>query len=479
MSERPTPLSPRQPPPGRQFPCLKCGARLDFDPAASALHCPYCGYTQPIAPADRAVCEHDFQSEVQYAPETTLPGHSCEVRCGACGAIVLLEDKVATDRCPYCGSHLENKPQAAQAMIAPEAVLPFTIDERRAVAAFTAWINSRWFAPNELKKLANLGRLDGVYVPFWTFDSMTYTHYTGQRGDDYQEVETYTERDAQGNLVTRQRTVMRTRWYPVAGQVQHFFDDVLVRASTSIPEHFVRAWMPHDLHGLEPFRPDFLSGFKTERYTIGPREGFTAARQIMDQTIRQLCCQQIGGNHQQLHTVQTQHVGVTFKHVLLPTWLASYRYRGQAYRVLINGRTGAVQGDRPYSWLKITLLVLLILTAILAVVLAIRWANRPGRVAQPLPVQSVPAALARPAAAGSIITLTTRANGADLAAPHPGDLPPAGRRAAAGLGRPVSLALGHLDGRRAVGRLPGVPGPSWRLLYARLARSAHRRDASL
>src|SRR5262249_2340649 len=157
----------------------------------------------------------------------------------------------------------------------------------------------------------------------------------------------------QGNMVTRQRTVTRTRWYPVCGEVRHFFDAVLVCASGGIPPYYTRGLTHAELKDLEPFRPDYLSGFKTERYPLGPREGFSQAKQIMDQTIRQLCCRDIGGNHQQLATVHTQHVGVTFKHILLPLWLASYRYRGQSYRVLINGRTGAVKGDRPYSWAKI------------------------------------------------------------------------------------------------------------------------------
>lgn len=148
MDHAPVPAEPKGPPPGRQFPCVKCGARLDFDPSARALRCPYCGNVQQIAPADRAVREHDFQSEVlPDVPEAPLPGRSTEVKCGGCGAVVLLEDKVRTDRCPYCGRHLENEPQSAAAMIAPEAVLPFGVPERQAVEAFSRWIDGLWFAP--------------------------------------------------------------------------------------------------------------------------------------------------------------------------------------------------------------------------------------------------------------------------------------------------------------------------------------------
>src|SRR5262249_22290756 len=153
----------------------------------------------------------------------TIEGRSSQVTCTGCGAVLLLQDQVVTDACPYCGTHLENQPQSAEAMIAPEGLLPFGFPERQAGAAFNRRGGSRWFAPTAFYKLADLGRLNGVYVPFWTYDSMTYTHYTGQRGDDYQEMETYTETNADGEAETKTRSVTRTRWTYVSGRVQHFF----------------------------------------------------------------------------------------------------------------------------------------------------------------------------------------------------------------------------------------------------------------
>jgi hypothetical protein len=85
--------------------------------------------------------------------------------------------------------------------------------------------------------------------------------------------------------------------------------------------------------------------------------------------IRRLIDSDIGGDHQQINSVQTQNVGVTFKHLLLPLWLAVYRYQNQTYRILVNARTGEVAGRRPYSWLKITLLVLLCLILVLGLIL--------------------------------------------------------------------------------------------------------------
>src|SRR5437016_8383591 len=176
------PTLTKAPPAGRKFPCAACGAKLDFDPASRALKCPYCGHVEQIQSTGGDVEEHDLEAYLKHHAGVDLvaiPGRSEQVRCTGCGAVVLLEDKLATDRCPYCSTHLENKPETAEAMIAPESLLPFAVDQRQARAAFTQWIAGLWFAPTELKKLADLGQLSGVYVPFWTYDSMTYTHYTG------------------------------------------------------------------------------------------------------------------------------------------------------------------------------------------------------------------------------------------------------------------------------------------------------------
>jgi len=358
----------------RKFPCKACGAKLDFDPSQRSLKCPYCGHEEKIEPSRQGVQELDYQAYLskQAGDGGAIEGRSTEVKCAGCGAVVLLEDKVATDKCPFCGTHLESAgSQGAQGQIRPECILPFALTSRQAMDAFNQWIAGRWFAPGDLKALANMGQLSGVYIPYWTYDSMTYTHYEGQRGEDYTETEYYTETDAEGKTVQRSRQVTKTRWYYVSGEVDHFFNDVLVCASRSLPGDMIGRLQQWDLPDLEGFRPEFLSGFKTERYAVGLGEGFGVAQQMMDPQIRRMCEQDIGGDHQRLLEVKTQHVGVTFKHLLLPIWLAVYRYKDQPYRILVNARTGEVVGSRPYSWGKIALLVVAIVIVLLIVMLVI------------------------------------------------------------------------------------------------------------
>lgn len=373
----------------RKYPCEQCGAKLDFDPAVQSLHCPYCGFQKAIEQPAQGVEERDWDQfwSQQTTHEEQLPEHASEVVCTACGAVVILDDKIVTDACPYCARHLENEPQAARSMILPGAILPFAITRQQAIASFTEWLQSRWFAPSQLKNFSNLGKLSGVYLPYWTFDSMTDSHYKGMRGDDYTEIEhymdheTHTQTDAHGNTTTtthpvmKTRTVTKTSWSSASGEVNHFFNDLLVCASTTLPAELIAQLEPWDLPSLVEFRAEYLSGFQTERYTVGLKEGFFRAEAMMEPQIKKLCCQDIGGDHQTISFLKTDHTEITFKHLLLPVWVAAFRFRDQPFRILINARTGEVVGTRPYSFAKITFLVLGIIAAVALVAFIIAAAS--------------------------------------------------------------------------------------------------------
>ncbi len=58
---------------------------------------------------------------------------------------------------------------------------------------------------------------------------------------------------------------------------------------------------------------------------------------------------------QQISSMNTAHAAVTFKHLLLPLWMMAHKFQGKTYQVVVNAATGEVQGDRPWSWIKIAL----------------------------------------------------------------------------------------------------------------------------
>lgn len=344
------------PPADRRFPCPACGADLRFQPGEGRLFCDHCGHAEPLTqerPATGAIPETAFRRGI----EDQLPAAETDElhlsRCPNCGAEIRFDAAVHATECPFCATPVVADPGLTR-RIRPRGVAPFLIPEDQARRAMGDWLGSLWFAPSGLVAYARKGRrLEGVYLPFWTFDADTQSDYSGRRGTIYYTSEQVTVRDAQGRLRTEMRQVQHVRWTPVAGRVRRFFDDVLVLASRALPERHTTDLAPWDLSRLEPYQPEFLAGFRAESYSVTLDQGMDQARALMDRTIERDVRFDIGGDRQQIDRIDTDISHVTFKHVLLPVWSAAYRFGGESYRFVVNGQTGKVSGERPWSVAKL------------------------------------------------------------------------------------------------------------------------------
>jgi ribosomal protein S27AE len=339
------------------YPCPNCGASTALAPGTDSLRCGHCDHVVPIERSTAPIHEHDFQAalrEAQRAPLDSFTRGGKEMQCKNCGARVVMTGQA--QRCAFCDTAMVAEVTATASTIVPECLLPFALDQDSAGERYKIWLRRRWFAPNDLGRCARRGALDGVYLPYWTYDARTTTQYTGARGEHYYVTEHYT--DSQGKRQTR--SVRKTRWYAASGTVHVEFDDVLVCASTSLPRALIDGLEPWDLHDLRPFDGKFLAGFSAERYGVDLEDGFRIAEQRMEPRIRNAIARDIGGDEQRIHAMSVRHDQVRFKHMLLPLWISSFHYRDQLYRITVNARTGEVSGERPWSWIKLTLLVLLL-----------------------------------------------------------------------------------------------------------------------
>lgn len=363
-----------QPPAEHRFSCPQCGADMRFVPDAGKLICDHCGHEESVEGAGfrtQPIRELDFRAAI----EARLPEAETQVSrtttCPNCGAHFTLDPNVHAAECPFCATPVVTD-TGTEKQIKPRGLLPFAISEQQAREAMTNWLGRLWFAPGGLQEYARKGRkMDGVYVPYWTYDADTKSNYRGERGTIYYVTRTVV-RDGKPEQIQEQRI----RWTPVSGRVARFFDDVLVLASKSLPKRFTDALAPWDLSALEPYRPEFLAGFRAESYTVTLEEGFAEARAYMDRVIERDVKFDIGGDAQRVAAIDTKLGDVTFKHVLLPVWLAAYKYRGKSFRFVVNGRTGKVEGERPWSTWKIALAVALGL--ILAAVAGYLYAQKNG-----------------------------------------------------------------------------------------------------
>lgn len=346
----------------KSFDCNNCGALLEFQPNVETLQCPYCESTVPIPQSTDAIKELDFWDYLSKLESQAASFEQQTIDCKACGAQTTFQENLVASECPYCDTPLVMT-KSSKKGIKPKSLLPFRIVQAEALKKFREWLKTRWFAPNKLKHYAQRGVIKGVYVPHWTYDSDTRTHYTGQRGEHYWETETYTE-TVNGETVTKTRQVRKTRWYPASGTVFRSFDDVLVVASDSLPRSYAEALEPWDLEALVPYQDEYLSGFQAESYRIDLRQGFERAKELMWPPIRSDIHRDIGGDEQRISSHSTDYNNVTFKHILLPIWISSYRFNDKVYRFLVNARSGEVQGERPYSFWKIFFFSLFVISII-------------------------------------------------------------------------------------------------------------------
>ena len=360
--------APEAPQDTHRFPCAQCGAQLRYEPGQQRLTCQYCGHEQEIPftsdQRDEALLTYDLRE----ALADHLPPEAIEetrvLSCTNCGAQVEFDPAQHAAQCPFCGTPVVTD-TGTHRHIKPAAVLPFKLAEREAHDAMRNWLGRLWFAPSKLKQYARSdgSRLDGLYVPYWAFNSDTRSRYTGERGDAYYESRTVM-RDGKK---TSER-VRKIRWSRASGNVSRKFTDMLIMAAQSLPRKYVRALEPWMLGELAPYNPEFLSGFRAEGYTVQLPDGHDLAIERMDDVIKQDVRRDIGGDEQRVHSVDTNHSDERFKHVLLPIWMAAYQYRGKTYRFVINGQTGKVQGERPWSGWKIAGVVLLVAIAAAAYV---------------------------------------------------------------------------------------------------------------
>ena len=329
----------------RQFPCKGCGANLEFDAEAASLQCPYCNFKEEIPQTEKQIQEYAFNETLAKKTGKGYGEGKRVAKCHGCQAETVVDLQVEATRCTYCDSPMviEEK-RSLEDLIQPEAVLPFAIEKPAAERAFHSWIKGLWFAPNALKRTKALASMHGVYRPYWTFDTHTANHYSGQRGDYY-----YVTVGSGKN----RRQERRVRWTSVSGSFRRFFDDVLIDAGRG------QSWSPDfDLTALKPYDPRLLAGFEAETYTLPLDDGWKRARAEIDAELHSDACRRIGGDTQRDVRVSTAYNAITYKHVLLPLYRAAYRYGKKLYAFQVNGQTGEVDGERPWSAWKIFFAVL-------------------------------------------------------------------------------------------------------------------------
>lgn len=196
----------------------------------------------------------------------------------------------------------------------------------------------------------------------------TQTWFQGDVGHHYYE-ETRVK-DAQGNMTTQREK--KTRWQRGSGWRNGEHRDVLACASKGVDRSLVVAIEPWDMKGRQPYTPQFLAGWEAERYGLESEDAWTElGKPRVEKEEQQECERKLQADYKGDTTrsvsISVRYSDLRSRHMLLPAYISAYTYEGKTFRFMINGQTGEVQGERPYSALKIVLFI----AAIIAIIGAI------------------------------------------------------------------------------------------------------------
>lgn len=338
--------------------CPSCSASIEFNPITGKLTCPYCGFETEIAVPEKE--EEKVAQEMDFTKAEERGNFNWGVEkktviCEACAAETIYDALQVADSCPYCGSNQVMEASAVNTL-APNGVCTFEVTDKQAGENFHKWIRGKWFTPKAAKISAKPDSFQGVYLPYWTFDTKTSSRYSAKYGRH----RTVTDRDG--------KTRTETDWYRTTGFYQEFIDDHLVSATTRYDRNMMRKIEPFNLLNNKSYKPEYVAGFISERYSIGLQDGWKQAQheiqnhlksQIMSKIRRENNADVVSNLH-----FSTTHDDITYKYLMLPIWLSSFRYKKKIYRFMVNGQTGQVGGDAPISPIRVTIAVLVSLIVI-------------------------------------------------------------------------------------------------------------------
>ncbi|RWY50363.1 zinc finger domain-containing protein [Mucilaginibacter gilvus] len=347
--------------------CTGCGALLHFVPGTRTLQCSYCGESNAIANTKNDIEPVDYEGFIANIDVKKATDNVKVVDCKNCGSQTVLDASVASDKCPFCTAPLVLNLQAGKTYLPPHYILPFEVTQRQGVDFFQKWLKGLWWAPNDLAQKAGgtSSALNGVYLPYWAYDTDTTTDYTGERGDYYYTTETYTE-TVDGKSQTRSRQVRHTNWSYNSGTVNCSFRDLLVPASKSLPEKTLDKLTPWKLDMLASFDERYMSGFRSETYQLDPENGLIKAKEQTVDEIDSSIRSDIGGDEQRINNTDTDYRNKAIKYIMLPVWVSAYNYNSRVYQFTVNASTGEVIGQRPLSAMKITLVILFVIILLIA-----------------------------------------------------------------------------------------------------------------
>lgn len=345
--------------------CPSCAAPVVLDEAAAVLDCQHCGERQSLGRGEAAPW-HDFSGGEVLRAVVDADDGPTKLSCAHCGAVVLRRPGALTTQCSYCLSQLAVT-AAASGREAFDAVVPFELRGADARRRFAVWLGETWFAPSDLARAARLEELDSIYVPCHVWRARVKTDWRARVG--------ILTTAAEDRALGHQRPAgdpghVRTRWEDLTGVIDEPVVE-LESASRLVSTKDLTMLGGFEVGSMVAYHQGFLGTHDAEL----PVHSSQASHERMAARVKAARASAAEGSidaerHKNFHAATTFRA-VQVRLALVPVYVVAYRYKGEVFRVLVHGKSGAVHGDHPLSPWKVGLLLALLVAAGIAVVVAL------------------------------------------------------------------------------------------------------------
>lgn len=326
------------------YQCPACTGPLHFEGASGKLECEYCDSVYEVSEIEKI-----FRSKEEKAADAAADtwnagelsndwGADAEGMktyiCPSCGAELICGEDTAATCCPYCGNQTVVPGQFTGAL-KPEFLIPFKTDKSAAVQALKAHYKGKKLLPKSFVNDNHIDDIQGVYVPFWMFDSEA----GGEMIFEATNSDTHTEGEYE---------IKTTEYYLLRRCGTLSFEKVPVDASDRMPDGHMDSIEPFDYKELKPFSTAYMPGFLADKYNVEIDKCGERMEERCKSTFRDSVRETAAG----YDTVEIRGEDLTVKrgdvhYAMLPVWLLSTKWNGQNFLFAMNGQSGKLVGDLP------------------------------------------------------------------------------------------------------------------------------------
>lgn len=298
--------------------CSRCESELE----AGDLRCPVCSAAR------------DAGAPLPEVPQVQV------LRCSDCNAVMKYDPAHQAAACPFCGEKLELERPTDPVEEAQEFV-PFAFDQHAAMEAIEAWFKKKpFFAPGDLAQRARIQDAKPVLWAAWIVSGQSKVHFTA-------------DEDGAGYKAT---------YGPRVGNFDRPLQGLLVPATRGLTIEEIASLHDFDLSTAAAAPP---AGVLLEDYGVTR----SAARAAIGEAVRNDALATVLQNAtRRLRGVKAEVLlsKLRTRRVLLPAWVAAYRYGDRLYRVVLHGQyPTSIVGKTPLSWLRVAAVAGAVLAALL------------------------------------------------------------------------------------------------------------------